>query len=93
MKKLIVTAVCLAGFAGLLLFRAAPVKADARTCTFGDQVDVSKITLCHADGHAGTTKFSEITVSCTGAENHFDPITGTPQAGHEDDVLGPCTKK
>jgi hypothetical protein len=49
-----------------------------------------KITLCHADGQAGTIKFSTITVAPTAANLHINLETGTPQAGHEDDYLGPC---
>jgi hypothetical protein len=47
-----------------------------------------KVTVCHADGQEGTIKYSVIVVSPQGAAAHLDPITGTTQAGHEDDVLG-----
>ena len=47
-----------------------------------------KVNICHADGKDGTIKFSNITVSPTAAANHLDPVTGTPKAGHENDVLG-----
>ena len=63
--------------AGLLVFSASTIQAAPE----------GKITICHADGKDGTIKFSTITVSPTAAANHLDPITGTPQAGHEDDVL------
>jgi len=52
-----------------------------------------KITICHADGLDGTLKFSEITVAPSAASNHLDLETGTPQAGHENDTLGPCGEK
>lgn len=51
-----------------------------------------KVTLCHADGQSGTLKFSELTISVNaayGQAGHFNE-DGTPQAGHEDDYLGPC---
>jgi hypothetical protein len=47
-----------------------------------------KVTVCHADGLDGTIKYSVIVVSPQGAAAHLDPVTGTPQAGHENDVLG-----
>ena len=47
-----------------------------------------KYTVCHADGLAGTIKYSVIVVSYQGASAHLDPDTGTPNAGHELDVLG-----
>ena len=47
-----------------------------------------KVTVCHADGRDGTIKFSTIVIAPSAAENHLDPITGTPKAGHEDDILG-----
>ena len=50
------------------------------------------VTLCHADGQSGTTKFSTITVAypaAYGQAGHFNE-DGTPTAGHEDDYLGPC---
>ncbi len=50
------------------------------------------VTLCHADGQSGTTKFSTLTISWNaafGQAGHFNE-DGTPQAGHEDDYLGAC---
>jgi len=50
------------------------------------------VTLCHADGQSGTTKFSTLTISWNaayGQAGHFNE-DGTPRAGHEDDYLGPC---
>ena len=51
-----------------------------------------KVTICHAAGQAGTTKFVEITASRNaiyGQAGHFYE-DGTPRAGHEDDYEGPC---
>lgn len=51
-----------------------------------------KVTICHAAGLDGTTKYVEITVgypAAFGPAGHFYE-DGTPQAGHEDDILGPC---
>src|SRR5512133_2957351 len=50
------------------------------------------VTLCHADGQSGTTKFSTLTIAypaAYGQAGHFNE-DGTPNAGHEDDYLGPC---
>jgi hypothetical protein len=49
---------------------------------------VDKVTVCHFDGRDGTTKYQVLVLSPSGAAAHLDPITGTPQAGHENDVLG-----
>jgi hypothetical protein len=54
-----------------------------------------KVTICHAAGQADTTHFVEVTASYNaifGQAGHFYE-DGTPQAGHEDDFLGPCEKK
>jgi hypothetical protein len=59
--------------AGLLVFSASTIQGAPE----------GKITICHADGKDGTIKFSNITVSPSAAATHLDPITGTPQAGHE----------
>jgi hypothetical protein len=51
-----------------------------------------KVTLCHAAGLAGTTKYVTITVgypAAFGPAGHFDE-NGTPLAGHEQDYLGAC---
>lgn len=48
-----------------------------------------KITICHAAGRAGTTHFVELTLSAAAYSAHFDE-SGTPQAGHELDRMGPC---
>ena len=55
------------------------------------------VTLCHAAGQAGTTKFETLTIpynaaygNANGNGGHFTE-SGTPQAGHEDDYLGACT--
>lgn len=57
-----------------------------------DEPDSNKVTLCHAAGQAGTTKFTTLTISYNaafGRAGHFYE-DGTPRAGHEDDYLGAC---
>jgi hypothetical protein len=53
----------------------------------------AKVTICHAAGLAGTTKYVSITISGNGARAHFLD-NGTPKAGHELDFLAtpnrPC---
>jgi hypothetical protein len=54
-----------------------------------------KVTICHAAGQDDTTHFIELNLSYNGAfgqAGHFYE-DGTHQAGHEDDILGPCEKK
>ena len=51
-----------------------------------------KVTICHASGLAGTTKFETLTLAYPavyGEAGHFYE-NGTPRAGHEEDYLGPC---
>jgi len=51
-----------------------------------------KVTLCHAAGLDGTTKYVTITVgwpAAYGPAGHFYE-NGTPRAGHEQDYLGAC---
>jgi outer membrane biosynthesis protein TonB len=51
-----------------------------------------KVTLCHAAGLDGTTKYVTIEVgypAAYGPAGHFYE-NGTPRAGHEDDYLGAC---
>jgi hypothetical protein len=52
-----------------------------------------KVTLCHAAGLDGTTKYVTLTLSENAVYKeqggHFYE-NGTPRAGHEDDYLGPC---
>ena len=51
-----------------------------------------KVTICHAAGLAGTTHYNTLTISGNavyGPAGHFYE-NGTPQAGHEQDYLGPC---
>jgi hypothetical protein len=51
-----------------------------------------KVTICHASGLDGTTKFETLNISVNavyGPGGHFNE-NGTPQAGHEQDYLGPC---
>lgn len=51
-----------------------------------------KVTLCHAAGLDGTTHYVTLEVgypAAFGPAGHFYE-NGTPQAGHEQDYLGPC---
>lgn len=51
-----------------------------------------KVTICHAAGQAGTTHFVTLTIGAPavyGPGGHFNE-NGTPQAGHEQDYMGPC---
>lgn len=51
-----------------------------------------KITICHAAGLEGTTKFVTLTIAAPavyGPAGHFNE-NGTTQAGHEQDYFGPC---
>jgi hypothetical protein len=55
----------------------------------------SKLTICHAAGQDGTTKFVTLTISENavygrkGNAGHFEE-NGTPRAGHEQDYFGAC---
>jgi hypothetical protein len=49
-----------------------------------------KVTICHAAGLAGTTKYITLRLSANGASAHI-ANNGSPQAGHELDVAGACT--
>jgi hypothetical protein len=55
----------------------------------------TKVTICHASGLAGTTKFETLTISENavygrkGNAGHFEE-NGTPRAGHEQDYFGAC---
>lgn len=51
-----------------------------------------KVTICHAAGLDGTTKYTTITIgynAAYGPAGHFSE-PGTPNAGHEDDYEGAC---
>lgn len=51
-----------------------------------------KVVLCHAAGLDGTTQYVTLEVgypAAYGPAGHFYE-NGTPQAGHEEDYLGPC---
>jgi hypothetical protein len=51
-----------------------------------------KITICHAAGQEGTTKFVTLELppaAVFGPGGHFNE-NGTPAAGHEQDYMGPC---
>lgn len=51
-----------------------------------------KVTICHAAGQEGTLQFVELTLAYNaayGQAGHFlEP--GSPNAGHEHDIEGPC---
>lgn len=52
----------------------------------------NKVTICHASGLAGTTKYETLTIgwmAVYGPAGHFYE-NGTPRAGHEQDYLGAC---
>ena len=80
-KGLLVVAMVAGLSAGMLVFSSTSQAAPP-----------DKVTICHADGKDGTTKFSTITVAPSAGENHLDLVTGTPKAGHENDYLGPCNE-
>lgn len=54
-----------------------------------------KVTICHAAGLEGTTKYVTLTISpnavygANGNAGHFEE-NGTPRAGHEQDYFGAC---
>lgn len=80
-KGLLTVAIIAGVSAGMLVFSASSTQAVP-----------DKVTLCHAAGQDDTTKFIELTISYTaafGQAGHFNE-DGTPQAGHEQDNLGPC---
>lgn len=80
--------------AAAVTFVALAVAAGANMQTV-TAAPAEKVTICHAAGQDGTTHFVEITISWNaafGQAGHFYE-DGTPQAGHEQDVLGPCEKK
>lgn len=52
----------------------------------------NKVTICHAAGKDGTTKYVTLTIGYNavyGPAGHFYE-NGTPRAGHEQDYLGRC---
>ena len=55
-----------------------------------------KVTICHAAGRVGTTKYVTLTISknavygANGNAGHFSE-NGTPLAGHEQDYFGACS--
>jgi hypothetical protein len=54
----------------------------------GPSLDVApKVTICHAAGLAGTTKYVEITISGNAGDTPHLNDNGTPKAGHEQDFL------
>lgn len=78
-------------FALVLLAVAGLAVAGVRPALGGGE---DKITICHASGQAGTTKFETLTISRNavfGPGGHFNE-NGTPQAGHEQDYMGPCVE-
>jgi hypothetical protein len=49
-----------------------------------------KVTICHAAGRAGTTKFVQLSINENALGAHFED-NGTTRAGHEQDTMGACT--
>lgn len=75
----------------LLVVAALLAAACAGAAQAGDE-HPDNVTLCHASGLAGTTKYETITVgypAAFGPAGHFSE-NGTPNAGHEQDYLGEC---
>lgn len=82
MKKILV--------AGIVALIALLATGTATSAIAGEHP--SKVTICHASGLAGTTKYETLTIgyeAVYGPAGHFYE-NGTPQAGHEQDYLGPC---
>ncbi len=72
-----------------LLLAAGFATAGLRPAIGGNE---DNITICHAAGQEGTTHFVTLTISPNavfGPGGHFNE-DGTPQAGHEQDYMGPC---
>jgi hypothetical protein len=63
-------------------------KDDDKEKEWDKRGDNDKITICHAAGRAGTSKYVEITVSRNASYAHLDEH-GTPRAGHEEDYIEP----
>ena len=64
---------------------AAPERAIPGAARFANGPD-PKVTICHAAGRAGTTKYVTITMSSNGENGHITE-RGTPEAGHEQDFI------
>jgi hypothetical protein len=64
---------------------SAPQRAVPDGARFANGPD-PKITICHAAGRAGTTKYVTITMSSNGQNGHITE-RGTPEAGHEQDFI------
>jgi hypothetical protein len=64
---------------------SAPTRAVPDAARFANGPD-PKVTICHAAGRAGTTKYVTITVSTNGENGHITE-RGTPEAGHEQDFI------
>lgn len=77
MTRSIPRAIAVIGALVLLAFSAS-------TAMGGD-----KVTICHAAGRDGTTKFVTLTIPAHAAAKHIDD-NGTPRAGHEQDYMGAC---
>ena len=75
---------------GIALMLAGLLVGGVVTATFA--AGQPKVTICHAAGLAGTTKYVTLTLAYPavyGPAGHFYE-NGTPRAGHEQDYLGPC---
>ena len=64
---------------------SAPTRAVPDGARFANGPD-PKVTICHAAGRAGTTKYVTITMSANGENGHITEH-GTPEAGHEQDFF------
>ena len=80
----------------LLLAMTVPVGAQVTDTTLPPVDSTSRppatFTICHFAGLAGTEMFVELTlpfVAIFGQAGHFFE-NGTPRAGHEQDIFGPC---
>jgi hypothetical protein len=77
--------------AGATLIVGALIAPANATATNGHDND-HKVTICHASGLAGTTKYETLRLdwhAVYGQSGHFLE-NGTPRAGHEQDYLGAC---
>lgn len=78
------------------IIRAAATVALALSIALAGTASANdKVTICHAAGKAGTTKYVTLTIShnalygANGNAGHFSE-NGTPRAGHEQDYFGAC---
>ena len=55
--------------------------------SFASMVSAQGVTICHATGSA-TNPYTTLNLPTVSTGGHFDN-NGTPQSGHEDDILNP----